>query len=140
MNMKALEQTAKLVSDQTRIRMLMLLSEKELCVCQLMGILGISQPLISRNLSLLEKGGFLESRREGKLMFYRISRDLPSVHAKFLDAFREALETDETLREDREALVECTEFQKIAGRCDMKTYTEFLEKRKKERERNKGIS
>lgn len=136
--MKALEQIAKLVSDHTRIRMLMLLNEKELCVCQLMGILGISQPLISRNLSLLEKGGFLDSRREGKLMFYRIKEDLSIGHRKLLDVFRELLDDDDTAREDRESLVECTEFQKKVGKCDMKSYTEFFQKRKKAKETKRG--
>lgn len=54
----------------------MLLDKKELSVCQLMGIIGVPQPLISRNLSLLYKGGFLEERRDGKLRFYRVRKDL----------------------------------------------------------------
>ncbi|MGW8271895.1 MAG: ArsR/SmtB family transcription factor, partial [Thermodesulfovibrionales bacterium] len=63
--MKKIEDTFKLLSDGTRLRILMLLDRNELCVCQLMAILGVSQPLVSRNLSLLARGGFLEDRREG---------------------------------------------------------------------------
>lgn len=128
--MKALEQISKLLSDVTRIRMLLLLSAKELCVCQLMGILGISQPLVSRNLSLLERGGFLQARREGKLMFYKVRETLEPMHKGMLAAFQTLLKDDETVVEDRSALVECTEFQKRVGRCDMKTYREFFERRK----------
>jgi len=129
--MKSLEHIAKLLSDSNRIRMLLLLSSKELCVCQLMGILGISQPLVSRNLSLLEKGGFLEARRDGKLMFYKVKETLEPKHKGMLTAFQTLLADDETVQEDRKVLVECSEFQKRVGRCDMKTYKEFFEKRKK---------
>ncbi len=67
--MKTIIEIFKLMTDEQRIRILMLLMIKELSVCQLMGIIGASQPHISRNLSLLNKGGFLKERRDGKLRF-----------------------------------------------------------------------
>ena len=62
--MKKVEKIMKLLSDNTRLRILMLLTRRELCVCQIMGVLGVSQPLVSRNLKLLGDAGFL-SRTEG---------------------------------------------------------------------------
>ena len=67
-------ESMKMLSDRSRLRILMLLSGRELCVCQLMGALGMSQPLVSRNLSLLHKAGFLDDRRDGKMIFYTVKK------------------------------------------------------------------
>jgi len=133
--MRTLTDIFKLLTDEHRIRILMLLVNEELSVCQLMGIIGASQPLISRNLSLLNKGGFLEERREGKLRFYRISKDLSKDRKAVLDVLNAALKSDAKYKEDMETLKECSQFQKKAGRCDMKTLQEFM-KWKKRRGKN----
>jgi ArsR family transcriptional regulator len=112
----------------------MLLGKKELSVCQLMGILDISQPLVSRNLSLLSRGGFLEERREGKLRFYRIRKDLSDERKAALNLLRTLVKPDRTYHEDLATLKECSAFQKKAGRCDMETLKEFM-KWKKRRKR-----
>ncbi len=128
----------KLLSDQSRLRILLLLTEKELCVCQIMGVLDMSQPLVSRNLSLLLKAGFLKDRRQGKLMFYEIKKVLPGKHLQFLAVLRELLKDDTTLKKDLRSLGECTEFQKQTGRCDMETLKAFMRyKKRKSAGRNK---
>ncbi len=116
----------KLFSDESRLRILLLLINKELCVCQIMGVLGMSQPLVSRNLSLLRKAGFLKDRREGKLMFYSLKKTLPEKHLISLSAINELLKDDNTLKKDLRALRDCTEFQKKTGRCDMETLKAFM--------------
>jgi len=121
----------KLLTDEQRIRILMLLMKKELSVCQLMGIIGASQPHISRNLSLLYKGGFLEGRHEGKLRFYSIKKDLSEDRKAVLDVLGVQLRSDARYNEDLDTLKECSEFQKQMGRCDMKTLTAFMNRRKK---------
>ncbi len=63
----------KAISDPTRIKILLLLSCKECCVCELTGAIGLSQPTISRHLSLLEREGFISSTREKNWIIYRIS-------------------------------------------------------------------
>lgn len=133
--MRTLTDIFKLLTDEHRLRILMLLVHKELNVCQLMGIIGASQPLISRNLSLLSQGGFLEERREGKLRFYRIGKDLSTERKALLDLLSAALKSDTRYKEDMETLKECSQFQKKAGKCDMKTLQEFM-KWKKRREKN----
>ncbi|MBZ0155796.1 MAG: metalloregulator ArsR/SmtB family transcription factor [Alphaproteobacteria bacterium] len=129
---KALE-LFKILSDTSRLRLLMLLEQKELCVCQMMGVLTLSQPLVSRNLSLLTRSGFLEMRREGKLMFYRIKPSLPPAHLLALSLVRKLLEGDSILQNDRESLQDCSEFQKQTGKCDMETFKAFMEYRKRKR-------
>jgi DNA-binding transcriptional ArsR family regulator len=54
---------------------LLLLCRKELCVCQIMGVLGLPKPLVSRNLALLHRAGLLAARRTGKMMYYRLRRN-----------------------------------------------------------------
>jgi len=124
--MRELTDIFKLFTDEHRVRILMLLDKKELSVCQLMGIIGISQPLISRNLSLLYKGGFLEERRDGKLRFYSIRKDLSRDKTGILDLLRQLVESNIKYKNDLVILKECSEFQKKAGRCDMETLKKFM--------------
>lgn len=119
----------KLLSDETRVRILMLLTKKELCVCQLMGVLGISQPLISRNLSLLSNAGLLDERRDGKLIFYSFRKKLPSYAGNILNILKKELDRDKKFIDDVQSLRDCHEFQKITGKCDMKTFLEFMKSR-----------
>lgn len=69
----------KALADDTRLRSLLLIqSESELCVCELMTALDESQPKISRHLAQLRKLGLLVDRRQGQWVFYRINPELPS--------------------------------------------------------------
>nr|MDA8388337.1 metalloregulator ArsR/SmtB family transcription factor [Nitrospiraceae bacterium] len=107
-----------------------LVAHKELCVCQLMAVLGVSQPLISRNLGVLKAAGLLISRREKKLMFYRLRPDLSGTGLGFAKAILKTLEDSDKAAEDRLCLTECREFQKATGRCDMESLREFTRRRK----------
>lgn len=129
--MKKITETFKLFTDELRLRVLMLVDRKELSVCQLMGITGASQPLISHNLSILYKGGFLDERREGKLRFYSIRKDLSKDNTAILDLVRSQLRTDGRYMDDSVTIKECSEFQKKKGTCDMKTLQEFIEWKKR---------
>ncbi len=135
--MKEITEIFKLFSDESRIRILMLLERKELCVCQIMGVLSMSQPLISRNLSLLEKAGFLDVRREGKLMFYKIKKQLAKKNSLILSALNELLKNNAVFLKDFRSLKECEEFQKKTGKCSMETFKAFMrQKNKKQRTSN----
>lgn len=123
----------KLFSDESRVRILMLLKGRELCVCQIMGVLDMSQPLVSMNLSLLERAEFLESRRDGKLMFYRLRRNLSKENRLFMALIDEVAGKNKIMARDLKSLKDCEEFQKISGKCDMKTFREFMERKGKKR-------
>ncbi|MDX2319401.1 MAG: metalloregulator ArsR/SmtB family transcription factor [Moritella sp.] len=70
-------QLFKLLSDETRLRIIMLIAqEKELCVCELISALTASQPSISRNLSQLRKYGLLVDRKYKQWVFYAINPEL----------------------------------------------------------------
>lgn len=60
------------LGDNTRLRLLNLMGDREICVCYLVEILGQSQPKISRHLAYLRRAGVVAARREGKWMHYRI--------------------------------------------------------------------
>lgn len=128
--MNKIAASMKLLSDVTRLRILMLLSRRELCVCQIMGILGISQPLVSRNLRLLQAAGFLDERRRGKLVFYMLRRDLAPAEAGLVGLLKESLKDDTMLARDLGSLRDCEAFQKKTGRCDMKTLAAFMARKK----------
>jgi len=62
----------KVLSDETRLRIIILLAQGELCVCQLSGILAIAQPKISKHLAKLRDMGFVSIRRSDKFIYYRL--------------------------------------------------------------------
>jgi len=57
--------------------MLLLQSEGELCVCELIHALDIQQPVVSRHLALLKSSGLVESRKSGLWVYYKISQSIP---------------------------------------------------------------
>lgn len=121
----------KLFSDDTRLRILMLISRKELCVCQIMGVLGISQPLVSRNLAILSNAGLIKERKDGKLVFYSMNKEIHQSHKKVIDLLQEMTLGDTTYSGDMNSLKDCEAFQKKVGKCDMKTLKEFMQRKPK---------
>jgi ArsR family transcriptional regulator len=75
-----LEFLFKALADHTRLRLISLIGDSEVCVCVLVAILKSSQPKISRHLAYLRRAGLVTARREGKWMHYRLS-DPPQEHA-----------------------------------------------------------
>ncbi len=63
----------KILSDETRLRILILLYHKKLCVCEICGVMGESQPKISKHLTKLRDMGFVKDERQEKFVFYRLS-------------------------------------------------------------------
>src|ERR671911_84201 len=61
------------LSDETRLRILALLRDGEVCVCHIQGGLRLPQPTISRHLAYLRKTGLVEARREGIWMHYKLA-------------------------------------------------------------------
>ena len=63
----------KACSDETRLRILFLLSERELCVCELVAILDMPQGKISRHLATLKNASLVADRREGTWIYYALT-------------------------------------------------------------------
>jgi len=116
----------KVLADETRLRLLMLLREKELFVCQLMAVTGLSQSLVSRSLSLLERQGMLDSRRQGKHVFYRLKKGIPVLGRAVMDTLAGKGERSVNFTRDRANLeLFCRRFQRGSS-CDMSLVREFI--------------
>src|SRR6188768_3699436 len=75
----ALEDAFKALADRTRLRILALLGNNEVCVCHIHDSLGLPQPTVSRHLAYLRRTGLVSARRDGVWMHYRVSRSLSPV-------------------------------------------------------------
>jgi len=103
--MQDLIKAVKALTDETRLRILNVLLERECCVCEVMQALGISQTRASRNLSALYDAGFLNMRKEGLWSLYSISTDdTEGYHSALLAAVRKALRGNKVIGDDRERL------------------------------------
>ena len=65
----------KVFGDSTRIRILYILSRRELCVCDIAAVLGLTQPAVSYQLKMLKHSRLVKNRREGKTVFYSLDDD-----------------------------------------------------------------
>lgn len=70
--MKTVTKLFKALSDETRLRILSLLTAGELCVCDLMEVLQLPQSTVSRHLAYLRSTGLVDDRRQGVWMYYRL--------------------------------------------------------------------
>jgi ArsR family transcriptional regulator len=95
----------KALSDETRLRIVALLSHGELCVCHLHEALRLSQPNVSRQLAILRAAGVVEDRRNGKWVYYRLLRQPDPDCERQLRALVKAFAKREVLRRDVEQLV-----------------------------------
>ena len=65
----------KALSDENRVRMLLALNGRELCVCQIIELLGLAPSTVSKHMSILANARLVESRQEGRWRFYRLAGD-----------------------------------------------------------------
>jgi len=98
------------LGDRTRLRLLNLIGEQEVCVCYFVEILGAPQPKISRHLAYLRNAGIVSTRREGKWMHYRIVMPPHAGAARILRQTLDWLAEEKAMRADRERLAKacCT--------------------------------
>src|SRR5882672_4785374 len=75
-----LERLFQALGDRTRLRLLHLMEEQEVCVCYFIQVIDAPQPKISRHLAYLRRAGLVAARREGKWMHYRLVEP-PDAHA-----------------------------------------------------------
>ena len=103
--MKHLAQTLKALSDPIRLRIVLLLhAEGELCVCDLMAVLGAPQSTVSRHLAYLKRSCWVDTRREGVWMHYQLSQDSCIICKELLQTLREHASNLPEATSDRAAL------------------------------------
>jgi ArsR family transcriptional regulator len=91
----------KVLSDESRRRILMLLRDQDLCVCEMVRALGLPQPTVSRHLMVMRNACIVETRRDGRFFFYRIDPRLPGWARNVIDAFRDGAADEAPYRGDR---------------------------------------
>ena len=96
-----LERFFQALGDTTRLRLLNLMGDQEICVCYLVEILGYPQPKISRHLAYLRSAGIVSARREGKWMHYRIVMPRHNGAAQILRETLAALKEEKGMQADR---------------------------------------
>jgi ArsR family transcriptional regulator, arsenate/arsenite/antimonite-responsive transcriptional repressor len=95
----------KALGDETRLRIVALLSHGELCVCHLEAALGLSQPRISRHLASLRAAGVVEDRRDGSWVYYRLVPQPDADCERQLRSLVRGFAGREVLRRERQRLV-----------------------------------
>lgn len=91
--------TFKALADETRLRILVLLLEGELCVCELIAALALPQSTISRHLAYLKKTGWLLDRRQGVWMYYRLNGDTDRLREALAGVLAQALTDHPQIRQ-----------------------------------------
>ncbi len=103
--MQDLIKAMKALSDETRLRILRVLLERECCVCEVMQAMDISQSRASRNLGILQDAGFLKARRDGAWIVYSVDWQTANRYATSLaKLLRDSPVSNEVLEKDKERL------------------------------------
>lgn len=87
--MRELVRLLKALSNETRLTIMVLLNQKELCVCEIEKYLGLSQVKVSRHLTVLKHAGIVKDRRVGLWVFYSIVEPKDPLHKEIFDLFGE---------------------------------------------------
>lgn len=106
----------KLLSDETRLRIMVLLYHRELCVCQLCGITGISQPNISKHLGRLRDSGLVKDERKEQYIFYSLNMK-DKLFEKILKNIVENIEEYTILKSDIEKSKSAEKYIELANMC-----------------------
>lgn len=93
------------LADRTRLRLINLMADDEVCVCFFVAVLGASQPKISRHLAYLRRAGVVSARRDGKWMHYRLVEPADPHAARIFGELRAWLQQDAEMQRDRQRLV-----------------------------------
>ena len=94
----------KALADRTRLRLINLIGNDEVCVCFFVEVLKINQPKISRHLAYLRRAGVVSARREGKWIHYRIIEPPDSHAANIFREVRTWLASEAAMKNDRARL------------------------------------
>jgi len=113
--MRDLVKVYKSLSDESRLRMLNLILQRECCVCEVMQAMEISQSKASRGLSALYDAGFIKLKRDGLWALYSIDREgIKGYRSQLVEAAEEALKDNKIAALDKERLKKA---KRVSARC-----------------------
>lgn len=109
----------KALSDENRIRVIMALEGKELCVCQIIKFLGLAPSTVSKHMWLLKQAKIVQSRKEGRWIYYKLSgnKQCPNISVLLKWMFSSLSENDKIAadRKNLERIMKC-DLEEICGR------------------------
>jgi ArsR family transcriptional regulator len=98
--MKQFIRVMKALSDPNRVRVVKLLENKQLCVCELQDLIGLAQSTVSKHMKVLEEAGLVDYHKEGSWIIYRLTQGEESDYARvMLENIKGWLDDDKTLQE-----------------------------------------
>ena len=104
--MREFMKITKAFADENRVRTLLALRKGELCVCQITELFGLAPSTISKHLSILFQAGLVESRKEGRWIYYQLpGKDAPVVVREALDWIEKALDENPRVADDQQKLM-----------------------------------
>lgn len=105
LDVRPVSRLLKALGDDTRLRIVALLTHGELCVCHVQEALGLTQPNASRHLGILKNAAVVESRREGSWVYHKLAAQPDSRRAQLLQAVVRSFAVQGILKRDVERLV-----------------------------------
>ena len=124
-----LEAVFTALADGTRLRLLNLMSDGEVCVCFFVEVLHEPQPKISRHLGFLRQAGLVNARRERKWMHYSIARPKHATAQRIFQQTLDALRADPEMQRDRVALAKACCSKRVPELLKRAPKPEFIETR-----------
>ena len=108
--MRKFMNTTKALSDENRIRTLLALRHGELFVCQITELFGLATSTISKHLSILFQAGLLESRKQGRWIYYKSpEKDAPPAVREAIQRVSKSLDKNRRITEDRKSVEQTLE-------------------------------
>jgi DNA-binding transcriptional ArsR family regulator len=103
--MESVLSIAQALSDENRLRALLVLENREVCVCQLIELLQLAPSTVSKHMTILRQARLVEGQKRGRWMYYRqASSDAPAVVKKALEWIRFCASPSNRIRDDRKRL------------------------------------
>jgi ArsR family transcriptional regulator len=111
--MRAFMTVAKALADENRVRALLALGERELCVCQMIELLGLAPSTVSKHISILKQARLVDSRKDGRWVYYRLADgDVPLEASEALAWVSRSLSGDPQIRSDKARLKQILRIQR----------------------------
>ena len=115
----------KALADENRVRMLLALRDRELCACQIVELAQLAPSTVSKHLSILKQARLVDSRKEGRWMYFRLANSTaPALVRQTLAWVEKSLAEDELVEQDRqrlERILECDPSELCEKQCAPKS-------------------
>lgn len=102
----------KALADENRVRALMMLAGGELCVCQIIEMLGLAPSTVSKHMSILRNAGLVETRKDGRWIYYRLAGGNANAANEILGWLEKHLKNNHKILSDIKKLEQISKIEK----------------------------